>query len=65
VFSHWGTVLFVYSSYKIKCMYKKEDFKCVDGFFYVGDIMDYDGNPWVDEEQLDQLLKSIDEWYQE
>ena len=46
-------------------MYTKDDFKCVDGFYYVGEVIDYDGNPWIDEDQLDQLLKNIDEWHQE
>ena len=54
-----------YLHLKLKRMYTKDDFKCVDGFYYVGEVIDYDGNPWIDEDQLDQLLKNIDEWHQE
>jgi hypothetical protein len=37
----------------------KEDFKCVDGFYYVGDVIDVDGNPWVDEETLELIILEI------
>jgi len=37
-------------------MYTKEDFKCVDGLYYVGHLIDIDGNPWVDEEQLELFI---------
>jgi len=37
-------------------MYKKSDFKCVDGFYYIGDVLDVDGNPWVEEEQLELII---------
>ena len=40
-------------------MYKKEDFKCVDGFYYIGNVIDVDGNPWVDEEQLELILLEL------
>jgi len=31
--------------------------KCVDGFYYVGHLLEVDGNPWVDEEQLKLIIK--------
>jgi hypothetical protein len=37
----------------------KKDFVCVDGFYYIGDVIDVDGNPWVDEEQLELILLEI------
>ena len=40
-------------------MYTKEDFKCVDGLYYIGNILDIDGNPWVDEEQLELLILEL------
>ena len=40
-------------------MYIKEDFKCVDGLYYIGNITDIDGNPWVDEEQLELLILEL------
>ena len=40
-------------------MYKKEDFKCVDGFYYIGNVINVDGNPWIDEEQLELLILEL------
>jgi len=40
-------------------MYKKSDFKCVDGLYYVGDVLDVDGNPWVEEEQLELIIEEL------
>jgi hypothetical protein len=40
-------------------MNKKENFKCIDGLYYVGDIIDIDGNPWVNEEQLELIIEEI------
>ena len=40
-------------------MYIKEDFKCVDGLYYIGNVIDVDGNPWVDEEQLELLILEL------
>lgn len=37
----------------------KEDFECVDGFYYIGDILDLDGNSWVDEEQLELIIEEL------
>jgi hypothetical protein len=43
----------------INVMCKKEDFKCVDGLYYVGDVLDVDGNPWVEEEQLELIILEL------
>jgi len=40
-------------------MYTKDDFMCVDGFYYVGDVLDVDGNPWVDEDQLEKIIDEL------
>jgi hypothetical protein len=42
---------------------KLEDLKCVDGFYYVGDILEYsiDGNPWVEKSVVVQLIKDVNE----
>ena len=37
----------------------KQDFKCVDGLYYIGNILDIDGNPWFDEEQLELIIEEI------
>ena len=37
----------------------KQDFKCLDGLYYIGNILDIDGNPWVDEEQLELIIEEI------
>jgi len=37
---------------------KLEDLKCVDGLYYIGDLIDVDGNPWVEESVA---LEIIDE----
>jgi len=37
----------------------KDDFMFVDGFYYVGYVLDVDGNPWVDEEQIDEIIKEL------
>ncbi len=48
---------------------KLEDLKCVDDLYYVGDIYDVDGNPWVDKQSaLAQndfvpLLNSIGQFF--
>ena len=42
-------------------MYKKEDFKCVDGMYYVGDVIDVDGNPWVWEHELEKLINDLNQ----
>ena len=40
-------------------MYIKEDFKYIDGLYYVGDVLDVDGNPWVEEEQLELIILEL------
>ena len=40
-------------------MISKEDFMCLDGLYYIGDVIDVDGNPWVDEEQLEFIILEI------
>lgn len=40
-------------------MYTKKMFKEYDGMFYVGNIIDVDGDGWVTEEQLELLLLEI------
>ena len=40
-------------------MYRKEDFKCVDGWYYIGNIIDMDGSPWVLEHQLEIIISDL------
>jgi len=40
-------------------MYTKDDFKCVDGMYYVGDVIDVDGSPWVFEEDLELIILEL------
>ena len=47
-----------YITIKSKHM-KKSDLKCIDGFYYIGDIIDVDGNPWVDEETVELILLEV------
>jgi hypothetical protein len=37
----------------------KEDFVNKHGFYYVGHIIEVDGNAWVDEEQLELILLEL------
>lgn len=37
----------------------KEDFVCKHGFYYVGHVVEMDGNEWVDEEQLELILLEL------
>ena len=37
----------------------KEDFKEIDGMYYVGHVIDIDGSPWVDEEHLELVLEEL------
>jgi hypothetical protein len=48
-----------YEQDKQMSMYKKEDFKCIDGLYYIGDVIDVDGNPWVEEEQLELIIEEL------
>lgn len=38
---------------------RKQDFKCIDGLYYIGNVIDVDGNPWVDEEQLELIILEL------
>lgn len=38
---------------------KLEDLKCVDGLYYIGDIYDVDGNPWVDEKDALEIVAIV------
>ena len=40
-------------------MFTKNDFECRDGLYYVGDKIDVDGNPWVDEETLELVILEL------
>ena len=40
-------------------MISKEDFMCLDGLYYIGDVIDVDGSPWVNEEQLELIILEI------
>ena len=42
-------------------MYTRENFKCVDGMYYVGDVIDADGNPWVEEHELDEIIADLNQ----
>ena len=35
---------------------KLSDLKCVDNLYYIGDIVDVDGSPWVDKKDALELL---------
>ena len=36
-----------------------KDLKCVDGLYYVGHLIDVDGNPWVDKPDAQQILDQL------
>ena len=40
-------------------MISKEDFMYLDGLYYIGDVIDVDGSPWVNEEQLELIILEI------
>jgi hypothetical protein len=44
-------------------MVKLEDLKCFDDWYYVGDIIDMDGDGWVDKETTEQLLAEYNKQY--
>lgn len=44
---------------KLNSMYTRENFKCVDGMYYVGDVIDVDGNPWVWGHELDKIIDEL------
>ena len=39
--------------------FSKEDFECYDDQYFVGHVIDVDGNPWVDEETLELILEEL------
>jgi len=39
-------------SYKVNL----SDLKCIDDMYYIGDIVDVDGSPWVNKKEALQLL---------
>jgi len=48
---------FSYGYYKRKL----SDLKMVDDLYYIGDIYDVDGNPWVDAEAAQQILDIVNQ----
>ena len=36
-----------------------KDLKCVDGFYYIGDLIDVDGNPWVEKDMAQNILDQL------
>jgi hypothetical protein len=40
---------------------KLQDLKCVDGLYYIGDIMDVDGNAWVEKNIALEIISMINE----
>jgi len=36
-----------------------KDLKCVDGFYYIGDLIDVDGNPWVEKDMAQKILDQL------
>jgi len=41
--------------------FTKEDFEEYDGMFFVGHVVDVDGSPWVDEEQMELILEELND----
>jgi len=42
-------------------MIQLSDLREFDGLYYVGDIADVDGNPWVDTETAEVILTEVNE----
>jgi hypothetical protein len=40
-------------------MFIKNNFPEYDGLYYVGDVIDMDGDGWVDEEQLELIIEEL------
>lgn len=38
---------------------KLEDLQCVDGVYYVGHLIDVDGNPWVSKAMAEEALEIV------
>jgi hypothetical protein len=36
-----------------------KDLKCVDGVYYIGHLVDIDGNPWVEEVDAQAILDQL------
>jgi hypothetical protein len=55
------SIFFVYI-YSIKLndmILTLKDLKCVDGFYYIGHLVDVDGNPWVEEVDAQAILDQL------
>ena len=39
--------------------WKLEDLKMQEGFYYVGDVCDVDGNPWLEADEAQKLLDHV------
>ena len=37
----------------------KEDFECVEGMYYIGNVVHIDGSLWVNEETLELIIEEI------
>ena len=40
---------------------KLEDLKCVDGLYYIGDLIDVDGNAWVEKSVALEIISEANE----
>jgi hypothetical protein len=40
-------------------MFTKDNFPQHDGLYYVGNIVDVDGDGWVDEEQIELIIEEL------
>jgi len=38
---------------------KLNELHCVDGLYYVGNLVDVDGNGWVSEDEVYQIFKEL------
>ena len=41
--------------------FTKDDFEEYDGQYFVGHVVDVDGSPWVDEEQMELILEELND----
>ena len=42
---------------------KLNELKCVDGLYYIGDLIDVDGNPWVERDQAIEIIRQVNKKY--
>ena len=42
---------------------KLKELKCVDGLYYIGDLIDVDGNPWVERDQAIEIIRQVNKKY--